>query len=278
MIWFVLLTALSYADECSDLLTSSSQSEAVVAFKDKKIAVTEDCIAASMDQDWIDLATHLVSTAMDTKVELGEIIKRKALEKKKKIDQLLAAFEAKATVQTVSPAFVWAQSPEKMFMDIKFAHRFDSPGCLDIKDDSVEFEKNRIKFNGKCVQSGNKINYSLDLPLFKDIDPDACTFQRTSVGRMQVTLVKANAPIAWDKLQKGKKLNNMGIWWEMKERYHKDMVKLLGDDAEDADLFDDDEKKGGSGIDQLLDNPNVKISNSYVDGKKIDNSDKRDYL
>ena len=70
----------------------------------------------------------------------------------------------------------------------------------------------------------------------------------------------------------------MGIWWEMKERYHKDMVKLLGDDAEDADLFDDDEKKGGSGIDQLLDNPNVKISNSYVDGKKIDNSDKRDYL
>ena len=185
MIWVLLLCAVSYADECTDLLSSSSQSEAVVALKDKKVTITEDCIGAALDQDWIDLATQLVSSAMDAKVELtGEKIKRKALDKKKKIDQLLAAFEAKATVQTVSPAFVWAQSPDKMFMDIKFAHRFDSPGCLDIKEDSVEFEKNRLIFFGKCIQSGNKINYSLDLPLYKDIDPDASTFQRTSVGRM----------------------------------------------------------------------------------------------
>ncbi len=58
----------------------------------------------------------------------------------------------------------------------------------------------------------------------------------------------------------------------MKERYHKDMVALLGDDAEDADLFDDDtKKKGGSGLDDLINNPNVKIKDSYIDGKKIDN-------
>ena len=276
MIWLLLISAVSYADECTDLLSLSSQSDAVVAFKDKKVTITEDCIGAAMDQDWIDLAIQLVSAAMDSKVELTEVTKRKAQDKKRKIDQLLTAFEAKATVQTVSPAFVWAQSPDKMFMDIKFAHRFDSPGCLDIKEDTVEFEKNRLIFQGKCVQSGNKINYSLDLALFKEIDPEASTFQRTSVGRMQVTLVKANAPIAWDKIQKGKKLNNWGIWWEMKERYHKDMVKLLGDDAEDADLFDDDEKKGGSGLDDLINNPNVKIKNSYVDGKKIDNTDDED--
>jgi hypothetical protein len=90
---------------------------------------------------------------------------------------------------------------------------------------------------------------------------------------MSLTLAKADAPVAWEKLQKGKKLTNAGIWWDMKKRYHKDMNKLLGEDAEDDDLFDDDEKKpDSSGLDDLVNNPNVKIKDSYVNGRKIDNT------
>ena len=39
--------------------------------------------------------------------------------------------------QKVSPAFQWAQSMTHVYIQIKFAHRHDSPGCLEIKDQSV---------------------------------------------------------------------------------------------------------------------------------------------
>ncbi len=52
------------------------------------------------------------------------------------------------------------------------------------------------------------------------------------------------------------------------------MTTLLGEDGEDeADLFDDSsKKKDGSGLEDLMNNPNVKIKDSYVNGKKMDNT------
>ncbi len=34
----------------------------------------------------------------------------------------------------ISPAFRWAQSLEQVFLEIKWATRFDSPACLDTFD------------------------------------------------------------------------------------------------------------------------------------------------
>jgi hypothetical protein len=85
-------------------------------------------------------------------------------------------------------------------MDVKFAHRFDSPGCLNIQDASVEFGDNSVKITGKCTQASHKIEYLLDLKLSKEILPDKCTYTEASVGRMTITLEKANGPIYWEKL------------------------------------------------------------------------------
>ena len=37
-------------------------------------------------------------------------------------------------VPVISPAFRWAQSLEQVFLEIKWATRFDSPACLDTFD------------------------------------------------------------------------------------------------------------------------------------------------
>jgi hypothetical protein len=50
---------------------------------------------------------------------------------------------------------------------------------------------------------------------------------------MTVTLTKKNGPNAWGKLIKGQKLSNMYPWWEMKDKYQKAMVDLLGEDKAD---------------------------------------------
>ena len=57
----------------------------------------------------------------------------------------------KQEYQTVSPAFKWAQSLEDIFLEIKFAHRHDSPGCLEIKDMNVDIKNDSVKFEGYCV-------------------------------------------------------------------------------------------------------------------------------
>ena len=36
--------------------------------------------------------------------------------------------------QIVSPAFQWAQSLSTIFIEVKFAHRHDSPGCIEINN------------------------------------------------------------------------------------------------------------------------------------------------
>lgn len=68
---------------------------------------------------------------------------------------------------------------------------------------------------------------------------------------------------------KGKKPNNMHTWWEMRERYSKEMNKLTGEE-------DESEEKKGNSVEDLVNNPNVVIKDSTINGRRIDNSYERD--
>ncbi len=131
----------------------------------------------------------------------------------------------------MSPALQWAQSPNKVFLDVKFAHRFDSPGCLEVQDTKVTFTDSRLTFTGLCMQSGHKIQYLLDFETFDTIDPSASTYSLASVGRLSINLEKKVEGV-WSAPMKGKKSSNMQVWWEMKERYQKEMQRLQPDDEE----------------------------------------------
>ena len=43
--------------------------------------------------------------------------------------------------QEIFPASKWAQSLDEIFIEIKFAYRHDSPGCLEIKNLNVELKE-----------------------------------------------------------------------------------------------------------------------------------------
>jgi hypothetical protein len=106
MKWLLLLFALALSKECSELLELPTQEEAIAFFEENKaMSVTEDCILKSIDKEWWDFATKLTIGAIDTKVDLTEAIRKKAMSRKRQIDLFTAALESKSTVQTVSPAF-----------------------------------------------------------------------------------------------------------------------------------------------------------------------------
>ena len=100
--------------------------------------------------------------------------------------------------QTVFPAFQWAQSLNEIFLEIKFAHRHDSPGCLEIKDLKVNFGSNSVDLIGYCVLGDVPIKIDFHIKTWAEISKENSTHGFGSVGRYQITLKK-------------KKLENIGI-------------------------------------------------------------------
>lgn len=141
------------------------------------------------------------------------------------IEQRLEIFQNKYRFeqneyQKVIPVYQWAQSLDNIYIEVKFAHRFDSPGCLDINNLTNEVVGSIVSFNADCVLGDVPIKFELNLNLYDDIDRDASVFSHNSVGRYQMTLRKKKVDY-WKRLLKNEEdiNSNMKIWMEMKEKY-----------------------------------------------------------
>ena len=68
----------------------------------------------------------------------------------------------------IAPAFEWAQSPDSVVLNVKFAHKLDTPATLGCESDTVKMEPKRLVFSAKCPTK-RKI-FDLKLDLFESID------------------------------------------------------------------------------------------------------------
>lgn len=74
------------------------------------------------------------------------------------------------TIHVISPSVRWTQSRNATYVELKFAHRFDAPACLDISDLSVDLVKNRtLLVNATCKQDKRFLKYQLDMDLSKEV-------------------------------------------------------------------------------------------------------------
>jgi len=154
----------------------------------------------------------------------------------KKLEDLHNKFKFdESDFQRVTPAFQWAQSMSHIFLEIKFAHRHDSPGCLEVKDQTVDIGKNKVVFKTYCVLGDVPIRFDLNLNLFTEISVDECTHGSGSVGRYSLTLKKKTAGMYWDRLLLDPKdaPANMRVWFEMRERYYEQIKQYIDDDDEE---------------------------------------------
>jgi len=79
-----------------------------------------------------------------------------------KMSQLRAALASLAPpTQIITPAVQWAQSPDALFLNVKFSHKLDAPATLDVVVDSVEclatsitLRVSRTKLLGCCGACG----------------------------------------------------------------------------------------------------------------------------
>jgi hypothetical protein len=53
---------------------------------------------------------------------------------------------------------------DEVFIEVKFAHRHDSPGCLEMKNLKVELKERSVKLIGYCVLGDVPIKMDFDFP------------------------------------------------------------------------------------------------------------------
>jgi len=175
---------------------------------------------------------------------------------KKQLDEIYNKhrFEVKE-YQTVYPAFKWAQSLDDVFIEIKYAHRHDSPGCLEIKDMDIKIKNDSVSFVGYCVLGDVPIKIDFKINTYKGLNVSDCTHGAGSVGRYQITL-KKDSKCFWKRLLRDDSHmpSNMRVWFEMKEKYESEL----------KEYEEKEEKESEDNIDKLID----KIEKKKKRGKK----------
>ena len=146
--------------------------------------------------------------------------------------------------QIVSPAFQWAQSLSTIFIEVKFAHRHDSPGCLEINNLNIEINGNNIRLIAYCISTDIPIKFDLNLNCLFDFDKEKSSFSSGSVGRYQLNLKKKEVKY-WERLLFDPKESfiNMKIWYEMRNKYLEELKDYEKIENDDDKSFEDIEKE-----------------------------------
>ncbi|CAM9934847.1 unnamed protein product [Scytosiphon promiscuus] len=114
----------------------------------------------------------------------------------KQLNEIKSALQKGKPVQSISPAFEWAQSGDWIYINAKMSHKLDAPATLNVVSEGVQMTERSLKF----AASKDHKRFSLDLALHADIDPDPSTVSFGSVGRVTFTLKKAKGGVKWPKL------------------------------------------------------------------------------
>ena len=114
---------------------------------------------------------------------------------------------------------------DNVFLTIKFATRYDSPGCIDIVDKQVEISEKHFSMNVSCRADKLTMLYNLELDLFNNVNLEDSYFEFSSVGRLYVNFTKEKRPERWRRLlTQTEKIPNMSLWWELHEKYEEELL------------------------------------------------------
>ena len=224
----------------------------IISYITKNINILKDkpqsCIDTLVKNGKLEELDYYLNELAKKGIQYRENLSLSINTMKKQLDEIhnKHRFEVKE-YQTISPAFKWAQSLEDIFIEIKFAHRHDSPGCLEIKDMNIDIKNDSVSFVGFCVLGDVPIKIDFKIDTYHGLNVSECSHGAGSVGRYQITLKKSEKSF-WKKLLKDDSPvpPNMRVWFEMKEKYEKEL----------KEFEEKEEKENEDNYDNLLEDKN----------------------
>ncbi|VWU49501.1 co-chaperone p23, putative [Hepatocystis sp. ex Piliocolobus tephrosceles] len=226
---FYIFYAFFLFNDVTSKLNFQNEQLAEAFFKsNKNYNITKEDVVDSLEKCWFNLSHYLINESINKENDFSKDIQIAVNSMKQKLDQLLAVSYSNKQVDTVQASFQWAQSPEHIFLNIKFSHRWSSPGSLQVKDEKIVSQKNTFSFSALSNDSNSpQKKYVINLTLLHDIIESETKYNFASVGKVVVTLKKEKKDI-WNRLLLSKEKNpNMHVWWDMKEKYQDSIDEFL---------------------------------------------------
>ena len=136
-LWILLIK--TYFQELSPNQINRAKDFLINQMEERNIDMIEQIVKEKFIKNNINVSSELESLKMDIIQDLNE------LEQKLK---------PKQEPQNVRPVFKWGQTYRKVFINLKYSHRFDAPGCLDIYNQTLKLiSLDKIKENNNNFQS-----------------------------------------------------------------------------------------------------------------------------
>jgi hypothetical protein len=70
-----------------------------------------------------------------------------------------------------------------VFVEVRYAHRHDAPGCAHSEDERVEITEDSISLSVLCLEATSKIRYKFNIQLYDKINITESTHAYQTVGR-----------------------------------------------------------------------------------------------
>lgn len=189
--------------------------------------------AALIGRGWWSATRELVTrshegTDVTRKTALERVVRREVTEIKMRSEELLLALSPQDAdrIGVVRCALQWAQNSTTIFLSVKFAHRWSSPGALKVQDEKLEVSDCCFNFSATGDHSQLKKRYALDLHFYANVSQSGWSWQLASAGRMTVEIVKKTAGYWPRLLQSTAKQGNIAVWDSMQDRWGPDLKAI----------------------------------------------------
>ena len=201
-------------------------------------------IVDAMEQGRWELSEAIITECVAKGVKVASSVYKAGSSIRKRVTEMqnLMSRKPKGKLNFISPAMQWGQNANFIFVNVKFAHKMDTPATLGVKSDNVTLSDFGLFFEATS-KSKNK-RFKLDLTFPRQIIPEESTWSMGAVGRATFELKKRWPRTKWSKFLKGKTPANMHVWWAMKEQYASELGSLDGSNSdESAKKMEEDEAK-----------------------------------
>ena len=227
----------------SDLKNLISQNLNSILTYEKKSTPSTSCITSLINSGSFISLDYYLSELSSNGIPYRETLSLSISNIELKLNTLFNKYRFTETdYQKVIPSFQWAQNLQNIFIEVKFAHRHDSPGCLEFSKMNININNKNLSLEAFCILGDVPIKFELELSFYDNVIKENSTYEKEAIGRYLITLKKENNTY-WKKLVEGnseKYYPNMRVWFEMKEKYYDEIKEFEkeNDDEEFKEMYE----------------------------------------
>ena len=177
----------------SDLKNLLSQNLNSLLTYEKKSTPSTSCITSLINSGSFISLDYFLSELSSKGIPYRETLSLSISNIETKLNSLFNKYRFTETdYQKVIPSFQWAQNLQNVFIEVKFAHRHDSPGCLEFSKMNININNKNLSLEAFCILGDVPIKFELDLSFYNNVIKENSTYEKEAIGRYLITLKKEN--------------------------------------------------------------------------------------